>query len=120
MKICKKYLLPLLAVVLCFMVLFAVPSVAAAEQETTKVVAQPAEPTTIPVTKDPIDGILDGLFGSGDEESGESDAGEEIRDFASSAQGTLGAFSNILQMIRDFFGSLLNVLLGGFNFGGLF
>ena len=119
MKICKKYLLPLLAVVLCFMVLFAVPSVAAAEQETTKVVAQPAEPTTIPVTEDPIDGILDGLFGSG-EDSGESGAGEDIRDFASSAQGTLGAFSNILQMIRDFFGSLLNVLLGGFNFGGLF
>lgn len=119
MKICKKYLFPLLAVMLSLTVLFAVPSVAAAEQETTKVVAQPAEPTTIPVTEDSIDGILDGLFGSGDD-SGESGAGEEIRDFASSAQGTLSAFTNILQMIRDFFGSLLNVLLQGFNFGGLF
>lgn len=117
MKICKKYLFPVIALLLSFMMLFALPCTAADEQETTKVVAQPADPEVPTPEGDSIEDILGGLFGDSGTDSEDAGAGEEIRDFADEAGGVLKVFDQILQNIRDLFGNLLNMLLNGL--GGL-
>lgn len=118
MKICKKYLFPIVALMLSFVMLFTVPAAAADEQETTKVVAQPIDPEPLPEASGGIDDILGGLFGEPDTETDEPGAGEEIRDFADEAGGILSVFDQVLKNIRDLFSNILNILLKGLNFGG--